>query len=74
LDIKEDAVVFDNRLQSLSLKPASNSVTRLKKKMRRADTDESIAFVCVQSLEMGSNEARECVLCWLDERAGTQIR
>jgi hypothetical protein len=70
LSIKENRAVFDNQLKALMLKPASNSATRLKKKMTQADDDENIAFVCVQSLEMGNRAAQEEIIRWLDKRVG----
>jgi hypothetical protein len=71
IDIKENAAVFSDKLQTLMLKPGSQSLRRLKKKLDAADRDPDLAFVCVQSLETGSREAQTLLTHWLDTCVGT---
>jgi hypothetical protein len=60
----------DNRLRTLTLKPSEQWLPRLRRLTDRADADASLAFACVQSLELAPPPARAHVLAWLDRRVG----
>ena len=49
------------------LVPSYYSKRRLKLKMRRCESDESIKSVCVQSLDTARQEEQEQILSWMDQ-------
>lgn len=70
LELKRGAHI-DNRLQTLQLKPASQSPWRIRRKIAQADRDERIAFVCVQNLERGDAARQRLIVEWLGRRIGS---
>ena len=51
----------------LAANPGAQVVAR---DLARVDTDASIAFCCVRSLDLASQEAQRTMLAWLDARIG----
>lgn len=70
LDIKENVAIFENRLKTMNLKPGDQALFRLRKKLEKVDNDKNYAFVCVQSLESGSQTAQKTVINWLAKKIG----
>ena len=73
LEIARGDAVFDNALHTVQLKPRQQSESRLRAKMARADRDESIAFACVQSLELASPDMQDEIAAWLQRHVGEPI-
>lgn len=70
LEISQDNAVFDNGLRVAQVKPSEQAPWRLQAKLRQADREASIAFVCVQSLELAADALRKTIIDWLDRRIG----
>jgi len=70
LEWDRNAVVVDEQLKTLQLKPGDQSVARLTRKIASADQNPDIAFVCVQSLDRGCEESQQLITRWLDRRIG----
>lgn len=70
LEIAQGGAILDNDLRMVQLKPRAQSERRLRGKMRQADRDPSVAFACVQSLELAPDDLRADILAWLDRRVG----
>lgn len=70
LEIAADNAIFDNRLKTLQLKPADQSILRVQRKMTQADRNNTVAFVCIQSVEKADQAKQELVFAWLDKRIG----
>jgi hypothetical protein len=70
LEIARGSAVFDNRLRVVELKPRTQSLRGIERRMARADADEAIAFACVQSLDAASDAVRAAIFAWLDRRIG----
>ncbi|MFT3897284.1 MAG: stealth family protein [Thermomonas sp.] len=70
LEIALGGAVFDDRLRVVELKPRTQSLRGIERRMARADADESFAFACVQSLDAASDAVRGAILAWLDRRIG----
>jgi len=70
LEIARHDAIIDNRLGTLTLKPAEQWLPRLRRLTARADADPTRAFACVQGLERASPAAHAHLLAWLDRRVG----
>ena len=70
LELKAGSAIIDNGLGTLRLKPSSQGWARLRRQLARADSDERIAFGCVQSLDVVGDATRKLVFEWLDRRIG----
>jgi hypothetical protein len=70
LEIAQGSAVFDNRLRVVELKPRTQSLRGIERRMARADADPDTAFACVQSLDAASDAVRAAILAWLDRRVG----
>lgn len=71
LALHQSGAVVDGRLQTLQIKPASQSRLRIKYKLKAADRNKSLAFVCIQSMDKASTRVRDMVFSWLRKRIGT---
>ena len=70
LEIGAGSAIIDNRLGVLRLKPATQWSSTLRRKMAKADAAARLAFACVQSVDLASDQARQLVFDWLDRRIG----
>jgi len=68
LELKGSDAVIDEKLKTLQLKPADQSLIRIKNKLSNADVNLDIAFVCVQSIENAPEQSQKTVFDWLDRR------
>jgi hypothetical protein len=71
LEIGSGSAIIDNHLGTFQLKPATERMKTLRRHASRADADPQMAFVCVQSADLGSDEARMLVFDWLERRIGS---
>ena len=69
-EIKTGNAIIDQSVKTLQLKPADQSMLRLKSKLAQAERDASYGFICIQSLENASPEIFSVVVDWLDARIG----
>ncbi|MEO6102687.1 MAG: stealth family protein [Pseudoxanthomonas sp.] len=70
LEIAQGGAILDNRLHVVQVKPATQTRSRMARKLSRADRDERAAFVCVQSLDRASASVQQEIIDWLDRRIG----
>ncbi len=70
LELRSGSATIDNRLRPVRLKPASQWRSSLLRQLGRADRDPSVAFACVQSLDLATASKRALILAWLDRRVG----
>jgi hypothetical protein len=70
LELAAGSARVDNRLGAIRLDPSKLSPTLLGSELARLDADPTIAFCCVQSLDLAAPAARRQVLDWLDARIG----
>lgn len=70
LEIAQGHALIDNRLRSLRLQPARQSAAALRSALARADADEALAFLCVQSLDEASEAQCAQVFAFLERRIG----
>jgi len=73
LEIAADHAVIDNRLHSLRLQPGRQSEAALRADLARADADEALAFLCVQSLDEASEAQLARVFAFLEARIGPAL-
>jgi len=71
LEFRQAGVVVDNSLKTMQLKPSSQSGMRIKYKLRKMDSNPSIAFVCVQNIEAAPESIQRTVFEWMDIRIGS---
>lgn len=71
LEVKAGTAKIDNSLKTLEIDPPKQTEFDIKEMIRRADSDQSYAFACVQSIEMAAPELRAYIKAWLDKRVGT---
>lgn len=71
LALHDGSAVIDNNLDTLQVKPASQGRLRIKLKLKAADRNRAMAFVCVQSMDRASPRVRDMVFSWLLKRIGT---
>jgi hypothetical protein len=70
LELAHHGAIVDNHLRMVQLKPRTQSERRLRGKIHQADRDRSVAFACVQSLELAPDALRADIIAWLDRRVG----
>ena len=70
LELAAGSARIDNRLGSLRLKADAGDQARTRRELARADADPSLAFGCVQSLDLAEAAIRRQVGAWLDARIG----
>lgn len=70
LEFLHGNAIVDNSLHVVQLKPSEQLPARVKRKIAKAETDSSAAFVCVQSLEMAPKSVHKEIIEWLDRRIG----
>ncbi|MCH9755667.1 MAG: Stealth CR1 domain-containing protein [Gammaproteobacteria bacterium] len=66
LEIKQQQVVFDNRLREVSINPAHHTWHKIEAKLTRAAKDLNTVFACIQSLDQATPEVREQLIHWLN--------
>lgn len=71
LEIKNNNAIVDNRRFNVQLKPAEQSLLRIRYKLAIADRNPNIVFTCVQSIETASQKKQELIFKWLDKRIGS---
>lgn len=69
-ELKNGNAIIDNAAKTLQLKPADQALVRIKAKLVQAERDESVVFVCIQSLENAKPDSFVAVVDWLDEKIG----
>ncbi|WP_019215666.1 hypothetical protein [Legionella tunisiensis] len=62
LEIKQERVFFDKKLQGITLNVARHPLLKLRYKLAIADKKANIAFLCIQSLDAGNEETKNCYL------------
>lgn len=62
--------IVDNTLKTVQIKPADQSVLRIKQQMQAADESDRYAFACVQGLDSGTEETQSIVKTWMRKRVG----
>ena len=70
LEIGHGGALIDNRLQTLRIQPARESEGALRALLARAEADDALAFLCVQSLDEASEAQRQLVFDFLGKRIG----
>lgn len=70
LDIKHKRVVYDSYYQSIMINGACHSLKKIKSRLHRAQHNHQIAFVCMQSIDQASPEAKRYMLDWLQQVIG----
>ena len=73
LEFARGSAIVDNRLGTLRLQPGRESPAALRKQLARAGADEALAFLCVQSLDEASEEARALVFDFLERKIGPAL-
>jgi hypothetical protein len=73
LEIAQDSAIVDNRLGTLRLQPGRESPAALRAQLARAGGDDALAFLCVQSLDEASEDARRAVFDFLGQRIGAAL-
>jgi hypothetical protein len=63
--------IVDNTLKTVQIKPADQSVLRIKQQIQAADESERYAIACVQGLDTGTEEIQSIVKAWIHRRVGT---
>ncbi len=70
LEFLNNGAIVDNSLHVVQLKPSEQLPARVHRKMTKADTDSSAAFMCVQSLEIAPEMVQGEIIEWLNRRIG----
>lgn len=70
LEIQKNTAIVDNRRSNVQLKPAEQSLWRIKKKIAESEKSVDLIFTCVQSIETASPEKQRIIFEWLDRRIG----
>jgi len=68
LEIKKDNVIIDNALSTLVFNKKDRSLSALERKLKLAEQNESLAFVCTQG--SADPAIRDAIFSWLDARVG----
>lgn len=63
--------IVDNTLKTVQIKPADQSLQRIKQQIKAANESERYAFACVQGLNTGASETQAYIKEWMHLRVGT---
>lgn len=70
LELAAGTATIDNRLDTLRLKPGSQSLAGVQRQTAKADADRDIAFACVQSVDEADEATQKFIFEWLERRVG----
>lgn len=70
LELKQGDAIVDNSLKTLQMKPSGKDTRGLSAKLALAESQECYAFMCVQSIERGSQAEQELMFNWLNQHVG----
>lgn len=70
LELAAGSARLDPRLRSLRLKADSGELQAIEAELARADRDPTLAFGCVQSLDLAGPDVRMRVQAWLQSKIG----
>jgi hypothetical protein len=73
LEFASGHAIVDNGLGTLRLQPAKLSESALRAELARADTESTLAFLCLQSLDEASGAQRAIIESWLATRIGPPL-
>jgi len=73
LELGRGTAVVDNRLHTLRLQPARESEGALRSALAKAEVDQALAFLCVQSLDEAGEAQRKLVFDFLERRIGPAL-
>lgn len=68
LEIKKKDVIFDNSLEAISVNGACHSLDKIKYRLARADKNNNVAFICMQSIDAAPKSTQVLLFNWLDKR------
>jgi hypothetical protein len=70
LEIKAGTAWVEPASWTVNLKPASLSVAALRQRLKAAEQNPQVLFVCIQSLDQAPPEVQAATLAWLDATIG----
>ena len=68
LEIKEHQAIIDRRLRAAYVNGACHSFRKIQVRLRHAERDERVAFVCMQSMDLAPESVRQMMLAWLKHK------
>lgn len=68
LEIKKKDVIFDNSLEAICVNGAYHSLDKIKYRLAHADKNNSVAFICMQSIDAAPKSTQVLMFNWLDKR------
>lgn len=68
LDIKQKRVVYDSTHRTIMVNGASHSLKKIKSRLRQANNDQNVVFVCMQSMDQAPPATREYMKTWLQQQ------
>lgn len=68
LEIKTKNAVVDNTLEAIIVNGACHSPSKIKHQLARADKKNTIAFICMQSIDVASEASQTLLFNWLDKK------
>lgn len=66
LAIKNNKVIFDNRLKEITINGAFHSLKKIHKLFIKAENKKNVKFLCLQSLDSTEENLRTKMINWLD--------
>ncbi|KTD15981.1 Capsular polysaccharide phosphotransferase SacB [Legionella lansingensis] len=67
LEIHSNNVLLDNNLQAITVNPACHSLNKIQSRLSQVTKKRNIAFVCMQSIDVGSESTQHWMLNWLSK-------
>ncbi len=68
LEIQKKKAIFDKTLTAIMVNGFSHSPRKICNRLSTADKQETIKFLCVQSLDLASEKMRDKILGWLAQK------
>lgn len=70
LDLKRNRTVYDSTNQTIMVNGAIHSFKKIKSRLKHANTNHRVAFVCMQSIDQAPPETQRYMLDWLQQNVG----
>ncbi len=67
LEIKKSKVIYDRQLKLTYINPAIHPFDKMRTRLKRAEKNPRMTFLCIQSLDEASKPVQEYIFAWLNK-------
>lgn len=68
LHLRDNTMIIDNTLETVYIHGENHSLNKIQHRLAAADKHNTIAFICLQSMDMAPKKVQALIFEWLDKR------